>query len=157
MIAGMPLGSIIIGVVLHLCHCHIIVIVVSLSRLRVPRYGAILEFLNFAFLLVAFVLCLSCKCLLLLSLIALTNFISDKDLDAPHPFEILFIIFAVAFALEEYTASRQHGWISEYRYHDTLSSCINQVSSLHCKREDRTIPSLNIRPHDRIHLDVEYL
>jgi len=63
-------------------------------RLRVPRYGAILEFLNFAFLLVAFVLCLS-----------------YKNLDAPHPFEILFIIFAVAFALEEYTASRQHGWI----------------------------------------------
>jgi hypothetical protein len=63
-------------------------------RLRVPRYGAILEFLNFALLLVTFVLCLS-----------------YKNLDAPHPFEILFIIFAVAFALEEYTASRQHGWI----------------------------------------------
>jgi hypothetical protein len=30
-------------------------------RLRVPRYGAILEFLNFALLLVVFVLCLSRK------------------------------------------------------------------------------------------------
>ncbi|KAH9989483.1 hypothetical protein BJV77DRAFT_1151491 [Russula vinacea] len=63
-------------------------------RLRVPRYGAILEFLNFALLLVVFVLCLA-----------------HKDLDAPHPFEILFIVFAAAFALEEYTASRQHGWV----------------------------------------------
>jgi hypothetical protein len=52
------------------------------------------------------------------------QFITDKNLDAPHPFEILFIIFAVAFALEEYTASRQHGWISECRYHDTLSTLL---------------------------------
>ncbi|KAI0267672.1 hypothetical protein BC834DRAFT_54466 [Gloeopeniophorella convolvens] len=62
-------------------------------RLRVPRYGAILEFLNFACLLVAFVLCLT-----------------YQDLNALHPFEILFIVFAAAFALEEYTASIEHGW-----------------------------------------------
>ncbi|KAH9998811.1 hypothetical protein BJV74DRAFT_187360 [Russula compacta] len=62
-------------------------------RLRVPRYGAVLEFLNFASLLVVFVLCLS-----------------YKDLDTPHLFEVLFIIFAAAFALEEYTASIEHGW-----------------------------------------------
>jgi hypothetical protein len=30
--------------------------------------------------------------------------------------EILFIIFAVAFTLEEYTASREHGWDSESRH-----------------------------------------
>jgi len=28
-------------------------------------------------------------------------------------YEIFFIIFAVAFALEEYTASREHGWDSK--------------------------------------------
>ncbi|KAI9460358.1 hypothetical protein F5148DRAFT_983294 [Russula earlei] len=62
-------------------------------RLRVPRYGAILEFLNFAFLLV-------CR----------TNSSTDKNPDTPHPFEILFIVFAAAFALDEYTAFREHGW-----------------------------------------------
>ena len=36
-------------------------------RLRVPRYGAILEFLNFALLLTTFLLCLSSTLLVLLS------------------------------------------------------------------------------------------
>ncbi|KAI0671407.1 hypothetical protein C8Q78DRAFT_1028773 [Trametes maxima] len=62
-------------------------------RLRVPKYGAILEFLNFALLLTTFLLCLS-----------------KKDADAMNTFEIVFIIFASAFALEEYTASKEHGW-----------------------------------------------
>ncbi|KAH8980895.1 hypothetical protein EDB92DRAFT_1899322 [Lactarius akahatsu] len=62
-------------------------------RLRVPRYGAILEFLNFACLLVTFILCLF-----------------YKDLNTPNAFEVLFIVFAAAFALEEYTASVEHGW-----------------------------------------------
>lgn len=30
------------------------------------------------------------------------------------PYEVFFIIFAVAFALEEYTASQEHGWNSEF-------------------------------------------
>ncbi len=30
-------------------------------------------------------------------------------------FEKVFIIFATAFALEEYTASKEHGYTSEYR------------------------------------------
>ncbi|KAH9856662.1 hypothetical protein C2E23DRAFT_772105 [Lenzites betulinus] len=62
-------------------------------RLRVPKYGAILEFLNFALLLTTFLLCLS-----------------KKDMDAMNVFELVFIIFASAFALEEYTASKEHGW-----------------------------------------------
>ncbi|KAI8980049.1 hypothetical protein BD414DRAFT_493449 [Trametes punicea] len=62
-------------------------------RLRVPKYGAILEFLNFALLLTTFLLCLS-----------------NKDMQTMNGFEIVFIIFAAAFALEEYTASKEHGW-----------------------------------------------
>ncbi|KAK7690562.1 hypothetical protein QCA50_005660 [Cerrena zonata] len=62
-------------------------------RLRVPKYGATLEFLNFVALLLLFLLCLS-----------------TRDLAHMNGFELLFIIFAAAFALEEYTASREHGW-----------------------------------------------
>ncbi|KAI0067204.1 hypothetical protein BV25DRAFT_1911871 [Artomyces pyxidatus] len=62
-------------------------------RLRVPKYGAILEFMNFACLLVTFVLCLS-----------------YHEISSLRAFEILFIVFAAAFALEEYTASMEHGW-----------------------------------------------
>ncbi|KAI0787426.1 hypothetical protein C8Q74DRAFT_605518 [Fomes fomentarius] len=62
-------------------------------RLRVPRYGAILEFLNFALLLTTFLLCLF-----------------TKNIDAMNGFEKIFILFATAFALEEYTASKEHGW-----------------------------------------------
>ncbi|KAJ7475729.1 receptor-activated Ca2+-permeable cation channel [Mycena latifolia] len=63
-------------------------------RLRVPKYGAILEFLNFACLLITFVLCLS-----------------NKDPERVNFWEVVFIMFAAAFALEEYTASNEHGWI----------------------------------------------
>ncbi|KAJ7659964.1 receptor-activated Ca2+-permeable cation channel [Mycena rosella] len=63
-------------------------------RLRVPKYGAILEFLNFACLLFTFVLCLS-----------------NQDLEKLTFWEVVFILFATAFALEEYTASTEHGWI----------------------------------------------
>ena len=38
-------------------------------------------------------------------------------------YEIFFIIFAVAFALEEYTASQEHGWDSKsYRSCNTRTS-----------------------------------
>ncbi|KAK7043585.1 hypothetical protein VNI00_008196 [Paramarasmius palmivorus] len=63
-------------------------------RLRVPKYGAILEFLNFALLLVTFVLCLS-----------------NKNAERMTFWEYVFIVFAGAFALEEYTAATEHGWI----------------------------------------------
>ncbi|KAJ7227072.1 receptor-activated Ca2+-permeable cation channel [Mycena pura] len=62
-------------------------------RLRVPKYGAILEFLNFACLLFTFVLCLS-----------------KQGFDITF-WEIAFVILAAAFTLEEYTASNEHGWI----------------------------------------------
>ncbi|KAF9264785.1 receptor-activated Ca2+-permeable cation channel [Marasmius fiardii PR-910] len=63
-------------------------------RLRVPKYGAVLDFLNFAFLLMTFVLCLA-----------------NKDVHAMNLWEYVFIVFGVAFALEEYTAAMEHGWI----------------------------------------------
>ncbi|KAJ7650403.1 receptor-activated Ca2+-permeable cation channel [Roridomyces roridus] len=63
-------------------------------RLRVPKYGAILEFLNFACLLITFVLCLA-----------------NKDVEKFTIWETIFCIFGAAFILEEYTASAEHGWI----------------------------------------------
>ncbi|PCH42243.1 hypothetical protein WOLCODRAFT_137784 [Wolfiporia cocos MD-104 SS10] len=62
-------------------------------RLRVPRYGAILEFLNFALLLTTFLLCLS-----------------NREIPHMNGFEIVFVVFAAAFTLDEYTASKEHGW-----------------------------------------------
>ncbi|KAF8831397.1 hypothetical protein HHX47_DHR1000713 [Lentinula edodes] len=62
-------------------------------RLRVPKYGAILEFLNFAVLLLTFILCLS-----------------NQNPEGMNFWESVFILFAVCFALEEYTASTEHGW-----------------------------------------------
>ncbi|KAJ8521110.1 hypothetical protein ONZ45_g2146 [Pleurotus djamor] len=63
-------------------------------RLRVPRYGAILEFMNFSVLLVTFVLCLF-----------------HQDVAHMNIWEITFIVFALSFALQEWTASTEHGWI----------------------------------------------
>ncbi|KAJ8692702.1 hypothetical protein PTI98_009991 [Pleurotus ostreatus] len=63
-------------------------------RLRVPRYGAILEFMNFGVLLVTFVLCLF-----------------HQDPNKMNAWEATFILFASSFALQEWTASTEHGWI----------------------------------------------
>ncbi|KAF9048651.1 receptor-activated Ca2+-permeable cation channel [Panaeolus papilionaceus] len=63
-------------------------------RLRVPKYGAYLEFINFALLLLTFVLCLA-----------------NQDPFGITPWEIAFIVLAAAFTLEEYTAATEHGWI----------------------------------------------
>lgn len=85
-----------------------------------PKYGALLEFLNFVVLFVIFVLALSsklrCQCL----------FHEDEDIELIRPcdgveqdknsmnvFEVVFIVFASAFTLAEYTASQEHGWGSE--------------------------------------------
>ncbi|KZV94710.1 hypothetical protein EXIGLDRAFT_739859 [Exidia glandulosa HHB12029] len=61
-------------------------------RLRVPKYGAILEFLNFAVLFVTFLLCMF-----------------NQDLDNVTVWEIVLSVMAIAFALEEYTAAQEHG------------------------------------------------
>ncbi|KAG6868676.1 hypothetical protein C0993_012179 [Termitomyces sp. T159_Od127] len=63
-------------------------------RLRVPFYGAMLEFLNFTLLLITFVLC-----------------ILTRDSSKITFWEVIFIILAAALTLEEYTAATEHGWI----------------------------------------------
>ena len=72
------------------------------------------------------------------SSVCLDDSFSDKNLDSPHLFELLFIIFAAAFALDEYTASIQRGWSSTCRRYNTFSVPTDYVSSLHCKREHST-------------------
>jgi len=62
-------------------------------RLRVPKYCKILEFWNVAVLLLAFILCLT-----------------YHDLQKINIWETIFIIFAAAFTLGEYTAANEHGW-----------------------------------------------
>ncbi|KAH7097404.1 receptor-activated Ca2+-permeable cation channel [Auriculariales sp. MPI-PUGE-AT-0066] len=61
-------------------------------RLRVPKYGAILEFLNFVLLFASFLIC-----------------ISNRDFHEVTTWEIVFNVMAVAFLLEEYTAAQEHG------------------------------------------------
>lgn len=41
------------------------------------------------------------------------------------PFEVVFIFFAAAFALDEYTASKEHGWESECFLSFSCFVCLN--------------------------------
>ncbi|KAG8693097.1 hypothetical protein FRC09_010733, partial [Ceratobasidium sp. 395] len=62
-------------------------------RLRVPRYRAILEFTDFAILLFLFVL-----------------FLNNKNFEYMVWPEVIFIVFAFGFLLDEFTAAQEHGW-----------------------------------------------
>ncbi|KAG9315069.1 hypothetical protein JVU11DRAFT_4181 [Chiua virens] len=62
-------------------------------RLRVPRYSNMLHFLNIAMLTLIFVLCLN-----------------TQHTGRVSIFESVFIVYATAFTLQEYTASREYGW-----------------------------------------------
>ncbi|KAG0708233.1 hypothetical protein DFH29DRAFT_893785 [Suillus ampliporus] len=62
-------------------------------RLRVPRYSAILHFVNIAVLLMVFLACLW-----------------SQDVSHVTLWESVFLGFAVAFTLQEYTASKEYGW-----------------------------------------------
>ncbi|KAH7342007.1 hypothetical protein B0J17DRAFT_746132 [Rhizoctonia solani] len=62
-------------------------------RLRVPRYRNIMEFVDFGVLLFLFVLCLH-----------------NKNFSYMNWTEIVFIIFAFGFLLDELTAALEHGW-----------------------------------------------
>lgn len=71
-----------------------------------------MEFLNFAVLLVVFVLCLSSKhsgTIFYGRVIKYTTLFTDAETRHMTAYEILFIVFAVSFTLKEYTASREHG------------------------------------------------
>ncbi|KAF7974798.1 hypothetical protein HWV62_11295 [Athelia sp. TMB] len=62
-------------------------------RLRVPRYSNILEFWNFSVLIVVLILCLS-----------------NENVNRINVWEGIFIVYATAFTLGEYTAANEHGW-----------------------------------------------
>ncbi|KAG2157982.1 uncharacterized protein EDB93DRAFT_1122521 [Suillus bovinus] len=62
-------------------------------RLKVPRYSAILHFVNIAVLLVVFFAC-----------------IWTQDVSHVTLWESVFLVFAIAFTLQEYTASKEYGW-----------------------------------------------
>lgn len=81
-------------------------------RLRVPKYGAILEFLNFTMLILTFLLCLSSKSRFKQSFPRKST-VSDKKFDHVNLYELVFIVFAFALTLGEYAACREHGWQSE--------------------------------------------
>ncbi|KAI5981944.1 hypothetical protein EDD15DRAFT_2329796 [Pisolithus albus] len=63
-------------------------------RLRVPRYSAILHFMNIAVLLLVFI-----------------AFLHSEDAAHVSLWEGVFLVFAIAFTLQEYTASREYGWL----------------------------------------------
>ncbi|KAL5504342.1 hypothetical protein ACEPAH_8416 [Sanghuangporus vaninii] len=62
-------------------------------RLRVPKYRAVLEFLNFVILMLTFWLCLS-----------------YQNVKHFGTWEGIFVVFALAFLLDEYAQAREHGW-----------------------------------------------
>lgn len=95
-------------------------------RLRVPRYSAILRFVNIALLLVIFIACLWSRC----SGLALSQFCNDfsaKDVHHVTFWESLFLVFAVAFTLQEFAASKEYGWTGQY-----VSSCHILGSDIPC-------------------------
>ena len=114
MIVGMLLGSIIIGLILHVTLLAFSIVIV-ISYLKVTRAALrcnprILEFR----LPVTYVHTMPfAQASYSPSSRYFTDSFLDKDLDSLHHFEVIFIIFAAAFALEEYTASIQHGWGSK--------------------------------------------
>ena len=77
-----------------------------------PRYNAILEFMNFALLMITFCLCLACQFLLSFMLNSKITNPSKKDqtLDALGPYEIVFMVFAAGFVLNEYSQAMENGW-----------------------------------------------
>ncbi|KAF9234138.1 hypothetical protein BU15DRAFT_53008 [Melanogaster broomeanus] len=63
-------------------------------RLRVPRYSTILHFMNITVLLMTFVICLW-----------------TQDTIRISTWESVFLVFATAFSLQQYTASKEYSWL----------------------------------------------
>lgn len=59
----------------------------------------------------------------------------DQDKAQLTLWEVVFIVQASACALEEYTASTEHGWYSEWTTVLGLLTLIVIYDSLHCERE----------------------
>lgn len=57
---------------------------------------------------------------------------AEQDKDAMNVFEVVFIIFASAFTLAEYTASQEHGWGSELLL--TFAVLILRIADLNLER-----------------------
>lgn len=106
-------------------------------RLRVPRYTAILEFLNFTCLMLAFVLCLASTWCLVFGFIvaaAESSVSTDQDKARITFWEAIFILWASACALEEYTASTENGWYSKWSLFPSDYYLLRIIcDSLYCK------------------------
>lgn len=63
------------------------------GRLRIPKYRAIIEFINFSILTALFVLA-----------------ITHKNNHRVNGFELAFIIYTLGFSLDEFAATNEHGW-----------------------------------------------
>ena len=87
----------------------------SRHSLRVPKYGALLQFLNFGILWMVFILCLS-----------------SQNVNRVSLWEGVFIILAAAFTLKEYTAATEHGWFSEIPMQSATYKLIGS-HSIYCK------------------------
>ncbi|KAK4686667.1 hypothetical protein P7C73_g3457, partial [Tremellales sp. Uapishka_1] len=75
-------------------------------RLRVPRWRKYLEFISFAILLGLFVATLA-----------------SRDFRKVTPIEVVFIVFTLGFTLDEFAASKEHGWTGMERLRYVLCDC----------------------------------
>lgn len=63
-----------------------------------------------------------------------------------EPTEIVFIVFALAFALEELTAAKEHGWQSNGLLCALCIAPTEWTRSLSCQRESPAFTLLVISP-----------
>lgn len=106
--------------------------------------------------MVTFILCLFCTSLASPPFNVLIDLFTDKDLNTPNAFELLFIVFAAAFALEEYTASVEHGWSGKCGHHNVLSIPLMKLLVYFANVSDGIITLRVTSPNQNV-LDVECL
>jgi hypothetical protein len=82
------------------------------TRLRVPRYRFVLDFLRFVFLFLTYVICISSKLSGLYH--SEPHFVpSDRNLANWNLSELIFVTFALAFVFDEYASCFEYGWRSK--------------------------------------------
>jgi len=128
------------------------------NSLRVPKYAACLEFVNFALLLFTFVMCLSSlSCCSWTIHISHLTMVIDEDGTQVTSWEAAFIVFAVAFTLAEYTSSTEHGWISAL-FPSSMHTCPWLTSSIVYIANVQWIQSWCLPcPNNLCYVDVECL